>query len=170
MIKFKPFENLKTDFRDIEVGGFFKMVNDDDPEKICLRLTGNDYYDFDEEEIRKISQCYGCKTIPLNVDIHVRSLLEEQMVLKNFHEKYQDVRIFLPHECVIREKDKDDIPCGEFFKTEDNNVILALDPDLYFNFNDCNVHMYSEITGDVEMLDVEIEYAVRNERKVTTNE
>lgn len=170
MIKFKPFENLKKDFTHVHPGTFFKIINDDDPEKIYLQLTTMDYYDIDEEEIRKSPRLYGYETIPLDVDIHVRSCLEEQVKLKNFHEKYQDVRIFIPRERIILKEEKDCIPCGEFFKTENNNVILALTNTLYFDFIDCNVHNYSEITGNLEMLDVEIFYGVKNERKVTINE
>ena len=170
MIKFKPFENVKNDFTHVHPGTFFKIVDDDNPEKIYLQLTTNDYYDFDEEEIRKSPQLYGYKTIHLDVDIHVRTLLEEQIKLKNFHEKYQDVRIFIPREYIILEEEEKCIPCGEFFKTENNNIILSLTNTLYFNFNDCNVHGYKEITGNLEMLDVEIFYSAKNERTVRTDE
>ena len=170
MIKFKPFENLENGITRVNPGTFFKIVNDEDPEKIYLQLTTMDYYDIDEEEVLKSPRLYGHKTIPLDVDIHAKSCLEEQVKLKNFHEKYQDVRIFIPCERIILEEEKDCIPCGEFFKTENNNIIIALTNTLYFDFIDCNVHNYSEITGDLEMLDVEIFYGPKIERGVKTDE
>ena len=79
MITFKPFESVKCDFTNIHAGTFFKIVNDDNPEKIYLQLTGSDYYDFDEDVICKSPKFYGDKIIPLDVDIHVSSILEKQV-------------------------------------------------------------------------------------------
>ena len=168
MITFKPFESVKCGFTNIHAGTFFKIINDDNPEKIYLQLTGSDYYDFDEDVICKSPKFYGDKIIPLDVDIHVSSILEKQVELKNFHEKYQDYRIFLPRECIFTEVDKKYIPCGEFLKTENDTIILSLTDMLYFDFNDCNVHNRSEITGNLEMLAAEVFYGERNEREVKT--
>ena len=168
MITFKPFESVKCDFTNIHAGTFFKIINDDNPEKIYLQLTGSDYYDFDEDVICKSPKFYGDKTIPLDVDIHVSSLLEKQVELKNFHEKYQDVRIFIPRECIFTEEEKNHILSGKFFKTENDTIILSLTDMLYFDFNDCNVHNRSEITGNLEMLAAEVFYGERNEREVKT--
>lgn len=170
MITFKPFETLKSDFTNIHAGTFFKIVNDDDPDKIYLQLTAVDYYDFDEEVICKSPKFYGHKAIPLDVDIHVGSLLEKQVKLNNFHDKYQDVRIFVPGKCIFTEEEKKNILSGKFFKTENDAIILSLTDTLYFDFNDCNVHNLSEITGKLDLLGAEIFYGARNEREVRTNE
>ena len=155
----KPSKN-KTEFSEIKIGTFFISTTSD-----LLYLKTDD-----EEEICKSPKFYGNKTIPLDVDIHLNSLLEKRVELKNFHEKYQDVRIFIPRECIFTEEEKNHILSGKFFKTENDTIILSLTDMLYFDFNDCNVHNWSKITGNLEMLVAEIFYGARNEREVRTNE